>query len=138
MRHILRIRELEFFHGAARCRLRSDFIRSLHRRQSVRGNRLHVFSLPKLLLIVIGEPADPDVAITCRRVVILQSQGFFGPVRRIGADNPVRHAADDLFPMLNEYTIVEDRRKPSLHQLLSFKLRSLEDDVVALPLARLS
>src|SRR5262249_61376518 len=82
---------------------------------------------------------NPDIAVPNWIPVVLQFKGRFGSVRNIKRGTVVIRVAVDLYIVLNEHSIVQHGDSSAFdHPPILVELWRLEDDVIALPFARLS
>ena len=70
-------------------------------------------------------------------MVILELKRFFRSLRPVRAELGVRCIADQLFMILHQHAVLKNRCVSRLRQLVSFKARSLEHNIVRLPFAGL-
>src|SRR5687767_12336846 len=89
-----------------------------------RGRTHKEFSL-RLLAIVSRQPADPDVAISDYRVVVLQGKRLFRSMRCKGLHHFVGHLSDEFLPVVHGDAIVKYGCIRRLYQLAILKARRL-------------
>src|SRR5215472_11951321 len=99
-----------------------------------RGQLLAVDSAVLLLRVQL---AEPDIAVAYRIAVVLQSKGKSLRSCFVGWAFAMGGGAGKLYVVLHEHTVVKDGHARGTRQLsCGVKARAVENDVVALPLAR--
>src|SRR5260370_32466565 len=88
------------------------------------------------IIVVVREAADPDIAEANGIVVVLQHEGLFGRVGRVGSDLAIDHGAHGLLAIVHEDVVHEDGEIGWPGELFALEAWGFEDDVVGLPLPR--